>query len=302
MERLLVLAPAEDRAGRAIALAGRLAEATGARIDLLRVLEENLGTRASAQLCLEQTKIRELLLRVEREQLEELATTLRDQGTDVTADVCWGVPWEVVLERAERIPPDLIVKPATGLNKAGRVFFGSTALHLFRRATCPVWVVGDEGVLPERILAAVDPTGSETRQRSALRIVEHALSIGAVTGGSVQLATAWHPMGAELLESSLGEAEWKAYREEAEKRARDGLQALAPSLDGAIPPEHMHLVEGEARDALPRFAREQDFDLVVLGTLSRPGAVGDLLGATAETVLREVRSSVMTVPPAERNA
>jgi nucleotide-binding universal stress UspA family protein len=297
MQSILVLVPAEDRAGRAIALAGRLAERCGARVSLLRVLEENLGPAASAELCQERTKLRDLLLEVETEQVRAMAERLRETVPDVEAHVRWGVPWEATLEELTRDRHDLVVKPASGLTRKGRVFFGSTALHLFRRSSRPVWVVGDEGVLPRRILAAVDPTGGESRLRAARRIVDQALAIARLADATVHVVTAWHPIGAEVLEATLDEAEWKAYRAEIEMRAREGLDRLARELEGAVPSERVHLVEGEARDAIPRFADEQDFDLITMGTLSRSGAVGDLLGSTAEMVLRAVHSSVLTVPP-----
>ena len=298
MNRILVLVPAEDRAGRAISLAGHVAERTGAAVTLLRVLEENLGPAASAEVCQQQTKIRNLLLDVETEQLESMARELREQVTDVTAHVCWGVPWEVTLREASGGDFDLIVKPASGLNHHGRVFFGSTALHLFRRAPCPVWVVGNEGVLPSRILAAVDPTGSPGRQQAARRIVDHALAVAELSDAEVHLATAWHAIGSEMLSETLEEEEWKTYRLETEQVSRECLDRLAGTLGEAVASDAVHLIEGEAREALPRFADEQDFDLIVMGTLSRPGEVGDLLGETAETVLRGVHSSVMTIPPA----
>lgn len=298
MDRILVLVPAEDRAGRALALAGRLAQQSGAAITLMRVLEENLGPAASTELCQERAKIRSLLLEVETEQLEAMARPLRETVPDVNAHVCWGVSWEVLLEETRRHPYDLIVKPATGLNRQGRVFFGSTALHLFRRSACPVWVVGDEGVLPRRILAAVDPTGNELRQQAARRIVDRALEIGSLSGATVHLVTAWHAVGSELLAESLGEDRWKAYQQETRARAQDGLDRLIAELGGAVSADDVHLIEGEAREALPSFADEHTFDLIVMGTLSRPGEIGDRLGATAEMVVRGVQSSVMTVPPA----
>ena len=101
MQDILVLVPAEDRAGRALSLAARLAEESGAKIKLIRVLEENLGPAASTELCQERVKIRDLLRDVETEQLEEMARALRGRTSDVTAHVRWGVPWEVLLEEAQ---------------------------------------------------------------------------------------------------------------------------------------------------------------------------------------------------------
>ena len=43
MNRILVLSPSEDRAGRALTLASALAERSGAALLVLRVLEESVS-------------------------------------------------------------------------------------------------------------------------------------------------------------------------------------------------------------------------------------------------------------------
>ncbi len=298
MESILVLAPHEDRAGRAITLAQELALRSGARLTLLRVLEENVGTMSPVEGASGALSVRDLLLDIETRQVEALASGLRDAlGREVAVRVQWGVPWEAVIDLVERDGHDLVVKPASGLARGGHVFFGSTALHLFRRCPCPVWVVGDEGRLPSKIVAAIDPSGAESRRRTAANILGWAERIGAWSEAPVHVATAWHATGSELLQRVVPEPDWKRYVSDARERARSDLRELLASAAPALPDERMALVEGPARDALPRFVADCEFDLIVMGTLGRHGVVGDLLGETAETIIREVRSSVLTIPP-----
>lgn len=297
MQRILVFSPFEDRAGRAAALAGELAQRTGARVHLLRVLEERLGTGLPADASPSQQKIRQLLVEVETQQVEELAETVRASGADVSVEVCWGVPWEAVLERVERDGYDLVVKPANGIRRRGHVFFGATALHLFRRSPCPVWVVGDDGRLPERVLAAVDPVGAAQREAIAAGILGWAEQIGSWADAELHVGTAWNAAGAELLRHNLDEDEWKAYVEEAYRTTSDALTQLRDQHAPALANEALHLVEGVAHEALPELARARGIDLIIMGTRGNDGAVGDHLGETAETMIREVHCSVLTIPP-----
>jgi nucleotide-binding universal stress UspA family protein len=296
--QILVLTPHEDRAGRAVNLALELAQRTGARVKLLRVLQENLGVEGSSQREGRTVPLREVLLEAETRRLEELGERLRSSAIDVSVEVCWGVPWEIVLRLVEREAYDLVVKPASGLDRQGRVFFGSTALHLFRRCPCPVWVVVDEGRLPSRVLAAIDPSGAPQRKRVANRIVDWAERVGEWAEASVDVATAWSAPAADLLSENLPEDELKAYVQDAQERVVTNLNELLAARPAPPDSDRIHVVEGAAQDAIARFSEEHDIDLIVMGTLCRDDAVGDLLGETAETIIRQVRSSVLTIPPA----
>ncbi len=296
--QILVLTPHEDRAGRAVNLAHELAQRAGAKVKLLRVLQENLGVEGSSQRDGRSVPLRDVLLEAETRRLDELAERLRASAIDVSVEVCWGVPWEIVLGLVEREAYDLVVKPASGLDRQGRVFFGSTALHLFRRCPCPVWVVGNEGRLPSSVLAAIDPSGAPQRKRVANRIVDWAERVAEWAEGAVHIATAWSAPAADLLSDNLPEDELKAYVEDAQQSAVSSLNDLLESRPTPPDPDRIHVVEGPAQDAIARFSEEHDIDLIVMGTLCRDDAVGDLLGETAETMIRQVRSSVLTIPPA----
>lgn len=293
MSRLLVFTPHEDRIGRAVTLAAELAEGTHSTLTLLRVLEE--GTRADPERSDTDRVIRTLLVEAEQRALEGMAVPLRERGLTADVRVAWGTPWQQITGLVETEGFDLVVKPARGLSRDGRVFFGSTALHLFRKCACPVWVVGDDGRLPAKIIAAVDPAQDPGRRQLADRIVRWARQMGEIAGGEVHVVAAWNAPGADALAGQIPQAALDEYVADHELRARESLAGILEALAPPIAPDRIHLVRGEARDVLPRYAEQNGFDLIVIGTLGREGVAGELLGETAEMVLRDVRCSVLTI-------
>lgn len=300
MKKILVFAPHEDRSGRAAAVAGQLAAKTGASIQLLRVLEEKLPMSGEGDATEATRSVRQLLVDVETQHVETLAAKLREGGIQVSVEVCWGVAWEAVLNRVARDEIDLVVKPANGLERRGHVFFGATALHLFRRCPCPVWVVGDEGRLPSRVMAAVDPSPAAPRRRIASHVLDWAEHVRSWSDAEIHVGTSWSAFGADVLRERLSEEEWKSYVDEAREKATIDMQETLAERPEQIPAENIHLIEGVAYEVIPEVARAHDIDLIVMGTMAREGAVGDHLGETAETMIREVRSSVLTIPPGVR--
>ncbi len=302
MQRVLVLAPPEDQAERAVRLAADLAGRAGLDIYLVRVLEKALHPRPGSGGEVDAERLRDLLVEAEIRELERLAAPLRSGPSRLGATVCWGVPWEVVLDLVERFEIDLVVKPARGLSHEGRVFFGTTALHLFRKCPCPVWVVGDDGRLPKRILAAIDPGDTESRRAAGVRILAWAQRIAEIAGAELHAVSCWYAPAAELLKGHVSAEELDHYVRDARTRAEAGLRAVLESAPTDLPADRVHLVEGDARDLLPRFAEAQSFDLIAMGSHAREGVAGEVLGQTAEMVARAVRSSVVTISPRSGSA
>jgi nucleotide-binding universal stress UspA family protein len=57
------------------------------------------------------------------------------------------------------------------------------------------------------------------------------------------------------------------------------------------------LIKGEAGRVIPELAAKKEADLIVMGTLSRSGVAGFLIGNTAEKILHKVDCSVLTIKP-----
>lgn len=297
MKRMLILSPPEDRSGRALTLGAAIAERFGADVDVLRVLEEDQNSAALEAKTHDGATLRDVLLGAERESLEAGMLPLRATARDVRVEVEWGVPWESVISRVEERGIDLVVKPAGGLSRSGNVFFGSTALHLFRRCPCPVWVVGESAQLPERILAAVDPKNEPHRRRLAERVLHWADEIADWTCSSIDVASAWSTPDLDRLGTQLDETDRERLRSQELEATTTDVDEVLRARREPIESSRLHVLEGRPTDVLPSIAEQCSADLIVMGTLSRPDRAGDLLGATAETIVRQVRCSVLTVPP-----
>ena len=303
MDRILVYTPSEDHRGRAVALAAALARRTGATIQLVRVIEESATWPRGETAAQLEGRLRDLMIESETHALERIAESLRagdDEPLAIELEVRWGVPWEVIIDLVERDGADLVVKPARGLSHSGRVFFGATALHLFRRCPCPVWVVGDDGNLPQRILISVDPSLDPTRREMASKLLAWGDALRGATGAQVEVASAWQAPGADLLKEQLEASEYNAYVDDALGRAERGLETLVEEHATGPSMTRCHLLAGSARDVIPEFAEDRGFDLVLVGTLGRTGIVGEILGETAEMILRGVRCSVLAIAPRHR--
>lgn len=158
-------------------------------------------------------------------------------------------------------------------------------------------MVGDDGQLPTKILAAIDPARDSGRREVAERILGWANWVGELADSPVHIGAAWHAPGAEALAGKIPQSELKSYVEDNLGRARESLDAILATAGRMPSRDRIQLIQGPARDVLPRYAEEKDFDLIVMGTLGRTGVAGELLGETAEMILRDVRASVLTISP-----
>lgn len=85
---------------------------------------------------------------------------------------------------------------------------------------------------------------------------------------------------------------------------RDVLRNQAKEVDKLLrtanvktPKHRIHLVKGDATEVIPELTRGRRIDLLIVGTLSRTGIAGWLIGNTAEKLLRRVDCSVFVVKP-----
>jgi len=244
------------------------------------------------------------LVRDWRNQLEAVAAPLAARGLNVAVEVVSGLPFREIITLVQRGGFDLVVK-AAGLPGGPRdLVFTSLDLHLMRKCPCPVWIHrqtarnGNYG----RIMAAIDVSDTSPRGQAMTRFVlDLATSLGQQDDSDVHIVHAWSSVGERMSRAArrglLPTVEIERDVED-EGRQRQVLfrDAVAPYLE--LPARfQLHLVHGEPRDVLPLFARDREVDLIVMGTLARTGVPGFFIGNTAEDVLRQVESSVLTLKP-----
>lgn len=59
----------------------------------------------------------------------------------------------------------------------------------------------------------------------------------------------------------------------------------------------LHLLRGQPRSVIPDLAAQLRADLVVMGTVSRTGIPGLIMGNTAEIIIGRISCSVLAVKP-----
>ena len=131
------------------------------------------------------------------------------------------------------------------------------------------------------------PTDGSDPARTA---VEHAVALAGLCGarvhglfvtdgGTVDNIEGRYPRRADELET-LGET---AVGELEEQAADTGIEVVT------------HVTGGTAHEAILRYARDNEIDLIVMGTRGRQGVERYLLGSVTERVVRTADQAVLTV-------
>ncbi len=296
----------------AVARAVSLAENNQARLTVVHVAEEpRLGPFAGS------VKIEDFRSRLRRQVTEQLADLLRGTGkkTDVVVDVRSGTVFVEIVREVLRNRHDLVIK-TVGEGGAHSFLFGGTDQHLLRKCPCPVWImVGETSANYRHILAAVDfdpweEGDQENSVEGALnrQIIDLAASLAASDFAQLHVVHAWQSITDNMIRvfgSDMSEEQSAASREKERREHQSRLdmadrrirEQFGSDVYRYLSPR-FHLREGTARDVVPAVATELEVDLVVMGTVSRTGIPGLLIGNTAEVILNNLACSVLAVKPA----
>lgn len=96
----------------------------------------------------------------------------------------------------------------------------------------------------------------------------------------------------DIADTPLGSVSWGVNEQELVALHREQLQNLAAEF--ADPPMLNKLLTGNPKDEIVGYAREQEADLIVIGSHGRHG-IGLLLGSTANAVLHHAPCDVLAV-------
>ena len=239
-------------------------------------------------------EVLELTLTHRRESLLRLAASAREQGLEVDTALAAGTPFLEITRRVQQFRHDLVITDGGRGEDAGRVV-DSTTMHLMRKCPCAIWVARPTSSdRYERILAAVDPDPTDAERSSLNRmIMELAVSLAKLEASELHVVHAWEQFGLPVDSSADVWVKWQeAARAEVNRRFYELLSEHPVGSDPQV-----HLVGGKPAPSISRLAREEQIDLLVMGTVCRTGIRGFLIGNTAEGVLQRVDCSLLTVKP-----
>jgi universal stress protein E len=217
--------------------------------------------------------------------LEELAAELVAKGLRAEVHVAHDSPDLALAQLALGGGVDLVLvgkRSVPGLD--GRQL-GCVALKALRSCPCAVWIVdSDAPPTPGRVLAATDLTPAGER------VLELAARVAGDFSAELHVVHALQiPLSAQLEDVE----EWAVTaRREAEARIARCLESTPAAGKAAL-----HVAPSSPTRAILECAARLTPDLTVLGSVSRGGVAGLVVGNTAERVLPRLDGSLLVIKP-----
>lgn len=280
--------------------AARLAETNEAELTVLGVIEPLPARRRTATVEGRTVDLEEVLTAKRAEELREVVESAGIR--DVAVEVAAGKAFIEVIRHAISHGSDLVIVGESPSSKEGHRSMAPEILQLLRTCPVPVWVMCPRQAEKPKVLALVDPDPNHPERDSLNdRVLALATSIVRREGGELHVAHAWELRGEAALRHSgfisLPDHEVNVLVQAAEEEHLSRVDQLAErhsvaELDGRI-----HFVKGAPAEVLPGLVGRLEIDLIVMGTVARAGISGLIMGNTAETILRSVPCSVLTVKP-----
>jgi nucleotide-binding universal stress UspA family protein len=139
-EKVLIPTDGSGAAAGAIDHGLAIAEATGARVHAVSVVDHGALAAAGSEAELPSTVADHLEARAERA-VDAIETRARDRGLDVVTAVERGYPAAALLEYVDDCGIDLVAMGTTGRTGVNRFLLGSTTERVIRHAPVPVLAV-----------------------------------------------------------------------------------------------------------------------------------------------------------------
>lgn len=229
--------------------------------------------------------------------LAEIEAEVREAGVEAEVKRVEERAW-VVLARAAMagLGELVIVGKRDELAEEGRKL-GSQAIKLLRKCPVPVWVVKPEHDLVHKlVLAATDltPVGDDVIDAAAFVAEQHRVEH---PDCELHVVHAFQiPMELQLEGSRLSEEEYAARLDAIKSSAKAVIDERLgeTSFDGD---SIVHVGKRAPHLAIREAVEHLHPDLLVMGTVSRGGLAGMLVGNTAERLLDRVDCSLLAVKP-----
>jgi nucleotide-binding universal stress UspA family protein len=142
LQKILVVTDYSREASDGIDHAIKIAKLTGAHVALLHVVELR-RSEINPELVAAVERIQSNIDHLRQQAMkhpEEICKEIRASGINCTVHVRLGIPYEEILDEAEKTNPDLLVIGRKGTSGLARFLLGSTTERVVRHAPCSVLV------------------------------------------------------------------------------------------------------------------------------------------------------------------
>jgi universal stress protein E len=275
---LAVLDPA-DESRHVIAKAMVLARHFHARLELFLCDSEHAYSLRHAYDAAGVAQARQQCLTDGQRYLDAVRRSIAEDVPISTHVACESPLYEAIVRRVLEAKPDLVIKSAAGHHPLQRFTLDANDWQLAR--TCPVPLMLTRGRIwsaEPRFAAAVD-VGDGEGAGLARSIMQTA---GMLTSGCrAQL---------DVVFSDADEKDASRHTERVED-----LNRLVREF--SVGSERVHVLSGEAEETLPEFAARGDYDLIVLGALTRKKGLSALVGTLTSKLVDALGCDFLLVKP-----
>lgn len=233
--------------------------------------------------------------------LQRLCLGVQHAGvSEVRSVVLTGTPFLEIIRQVISAEHDLVFACAESNDVLKQIFFGSTATHLVRKCPCPVWIVKPGQSVPyTRILVAVDPQMTTAEDQINTLIMDLAASLALRDNSVLHIMHVWDIEGKDLdsMRSEITTQQREAILKHHHDKHHIAVNNLVARYMMSEINHRIHLPRGRPEQAIYSLVRQEQIDLIVMGSVARVGIPGFFIGNTAETVLGSERCSIITVKP-----
>jgi len=290
---VLVATDFSPTAGAALAWAGELARAHGARAVVVHALSPPIPPAASPDFVTLPPDFHEQYRTAAKKRLQSEVERMTPLGIEATSDLDIGPAAPLVLELAEKHAADVIVIGTRGLTGFKHLLLGSTAERVVQHSKVPVLTVHPEDADRERrVRTIVVPTDFSEDAGIAVRAA-HRLLAPDDEGARLVLVHAYH-LPVEFTALGAVPVAPRLFADAAEQARRKLEEAAAPLRQLGLQVETV-AQEGYPPLVIEDVARSHDADLVAMGTHGRTGLRHLLMGSTAERVVQHAPCPVLTI-------
>ncbi|MGH8510931.1 MAG: universal stress protein [Gammaproteobacteria bacterium] len=140
-----------------------------------------------------------------------------------------------------------------------------------------------------RILCPIDFS------KPSARALEYALALAERLGAQVDVVHAYEPPVYAVADGTVELFPYLYLEEGLAKGLRERLEQFVKDTAAEAPTTTVHLAEGVPYLQIVEFAKQQQADLIVIGTHGRTGLSHMILGSVAERVVRTSEVPVLTI-------
>jgi universal stress protein E len=289
--RLVVANDTLDGVATALPKAALIEHYSGAAIDVVTVIYDTVAEEPAKVLPpAKQANLIEQLKGAERNGLRRLVDPMKSKVAEIEAHVVWNksAAQGILTELGDA---DFLIKPISRHQSVLDRLHAPLDWALMRSAPCPVMVSKNEWSDTRLVLAALD-AGDESHQELNRAILETATDLSKVLGCDLQVVSAYPSLGQSVNELQVA-MDYDGIKKDMRLTRETLISELIAELDSPV--SDVHLLEGNAREAIPELANRMGATLTVLGTSARRGLSQLILGNTAEAIIGALEGDLVTI-------